>query len=273
MFAEIRGTKIYYEVVGEGEPLFLLPGGPGADSRVYKKHHMPLAKENKLVLFDPRGCGQSPACDPEKYDIDEYVSDVEALRLHLGFDKINVLGKSYGGNAAQAYVLRYPDAINKLILVVTNTSYRFKKIALKNLQKLATPEQLAWGEKMLAGEIANQDEIEKCILMLQGLYSTSTKKELQENADAQWDVNIAHGPYQYGFQHFLNTFDFEPWLHTIQQQTLIIGGEQDWVCDPLFSYLLHEKITHSILRMFDVGHAVDSDATEEYIESIETFLR
>ncbi|MCB1828439.1 MAG: alpha/beta fold hydrolase [Coxiellaceae bacterium] len=272
MFADIRGTRLYFEVIGEGQPLILLPGGPGGDCNLYKKAHLPLAEHFQLILFDPRGCGQSAASEPEKYHIDEYIEDVEALRQYLGLESFNVLGKSYGGMAALGYVLRYPQVINKLIIVASATGRDFLKLAQQNLHARGTDAQRYWGQKLLAGDLANQDELSQAMEVLGDLYSIREKQLREDDAQHKWNAQIAFDPCVYGFSTFLHDIDFTAQLKSIQQPTLVIGGDQDWVCDPSFSQTMAEKIPNASLCMLAAGHAVDSDQTEKYLAAISDFL-
>lgn len=269
MLANIRNTQIHYELLGDGAPLFLLPGGPGFGSELYKKHHLPLAAHNQLVFFDPRGCGKSINADPSTYDLENYIEDVEVLRQHLGYEKISMLGKSYGGIVAQGYVLRYPQHINKLILAATTTGHQFITEATQNLHAMGNAAQIQAGTKLLTGKIESVTDALNVFQILESLYSDQAEskplvdpKEFNPNIEA---LNL-------GFSQFLRQFDFAPDLHKISHPTLIIGGEHDWVCDAKYSKLLHQKIVGSNLVMLDAGHSVDNDQPEQYLAAVSRFL-
>ncbi len=51
------------------------------------------------------------------------IEDLEGLRLALHYDKINVLGHSYGGLVAQGYALKYPQHVKQSVLANTFHSY------------------------------------------------------------------------------------------------------------------------------------------------------
>ncbi len=71
-----------------------------------------------LVLLDPRGTGDSAApADPATYRCDRQVDDVEALRAHLGLERLDLLGHSAGGTLAVLYAARFPHRIARLVLV------------------------------------------------------------------------------------------------------------------------------------------------------------
>ncbi len=115
------GTTLAYETAGEGRPLVCLPGGPMLDAW-YLGDLGGLSAAAELVLVDPRGTGRSgtPA-DLASCRCDRMVDDVEALREHLGLDRIDLLGHSAGANLAVSYAARHPGRVGKLALVTPST--------------------------------------------------------------------------------------------------------------------------------------------------------
>ncbi|MET9438582.1 alpha/beta fold hydrolase [Streptomyces sp. NPDC006551] len=116
-FASYDGTELSYRIQGEGEPLVCLPGGPMRDS-AYLGDLGGLTAHRTLILLDVRGTGASaePA-DPASYRCDRQVADVEALRAHLGLERIDLLGHSASGNLATLYAAAHPERVRSLVLV------------------------------------------------------------------------------------------------------------------------------------------------------------
>ncbi|MFF3936964.1 alpha/beta fold hydrolase [Streptomyces phaeofaciens] len=117
IFTAPDGTRLAYHVRGEGDPLVVLPGGPMRASR-YLGDLGGLTAHRRLVLLDLRGTGDSaePA-DPDTYRCDRQVDDVEALRVQLGLERMDVLAHSAGGSLATLYAARYPHRVARLALV------------------------------------------------------------------------------------------------------------------------------------------------------------
>ncbi|MEU4625433.1 alpha/beta hydrolase [Actinoplanes sp. NPDC023801] len=111
------GTRIAYRSVGTGRPLVCHPGGPGR-SADYLGDLGGLAADRRLVLVDPRGTGgsQTPV-DPGTYRCSRLAEDLEALRLHLGLERFDLLGHSAGANVALAYAAAYPSRLDHLVLL------------------------------------------------------------------------------------------------------------------------------------------------------------
>lgn len=116
------GTKIAYHVFGEGPPLphpplVCLPGGP-MQSAEYLGDLGGLSAHRQLIMLDPRGTGGSAVPeDTGSYRCDRLVDDVDALRAHLGLDRMDLLAHSSGVNLAALYVGRHPDRVGRLALI------------------------------------------------------------------------------------------------------------------------------------------------------------
>jgi len=116
-FRSWDGTELAYRVAGSGPPLVCIPGGPG-QAVEYLGELGGLGSRRTLILLDNRGTGASrvPA-DPATYRVDRLVDDVEALRQHLGFDRMDLFGHSASGGTCLLYAARHPGRLTHLVLV------------------------------------------------------------------------------------------------------------------------------------------------------------
>jgi pimeloyl-ACP methyl ester carboxylesterase len=116
-FDAADGTRLAYHLAGEGRPLTCLPGGP-MQASAYLGDLGGLSAHRQLSLLDLRGTGASAVpADPATYRCDRLVDDVEALRAHLGLDRVDLLGHSAGATLALLYAARHPDRVGRLALV------------------------------------------------------------------------------------------------------------------------------------------------------------
>ncbi len=112
--------ELYYEVKGQGAPLYILTGGPGMPPYEPGHRFMDSLQEHfTVVLPHQRGTGKSKLqkCDSSTINIEAFISDINKLMQVRGDQKITLLGISWGGFLAQAFAAAYPAKVDKLLLL------------------------------------------------------------------------------------------------------------------------------------------------------------
>ncbi len=110
--------EIYYEASGnpKGKPVMFLHGGPGSGMSPNSRGLFNPEKF-KVILFDQRGSGKSrPQFEIRENNTQELIEDVEKLRVHLGLEKIMIVGGSWGATLALAYAEKYPQNVSGMVL-------------------------------------------------------------------------------------------------------------------------------------------------------------
>ncbi|MGL4592487.1 MAG: prolyl aminopeptidase [Aestuariivirga sp.] len=110
--------EIYFEQCGNprGQPAVVLHGGPGGGITPFlRQMHDP--SHYRIILFDQRGCGQStPHAELAENTTWDLVADMERLRQHLGIDRWQVAGGSWGSTLALAYAETHPERVTELVV-------------------------------------------------------------------------------------------------------------------------------------------------------------
>lgn len=282
MKAAIRGTEIYFDVDGAGlvpdgptmrerPVVFVLHGGPGGDHAGFKSQLAALTDVAQIVYIDHRGSGRSATGDPTSHTLDNNIDDVDALREHLGLDRIAVLGVSYGGMVAQGYAIRYPERVSNLILCVTAPSFRFMDEARQILNERGTPEQIAVCERLWNATFHSQEQLHEYYRLMGPMYSVRFDPE--KFAD-NWGQSIRNfEQLNLGFGGFLKTFDYTEELASIVCPTLVVAGARDWICPPSQSRIIAERIPRAHLKIFpNSSHAVATDEPEAFLAAVRGFL-
>jgi len=116
-----NGVKLYYRVVGKGnEPVVLINGGPGFTSDYLADDLTTMSRNHSLLVYDQRGIGRSTlVSDATALAAQRYVEDLEAIRTHLGLERLTLLGHSWGVVPATLYAMQHPQRVRRLILVAT----------------------------------------------------------------------------------------------------------------------------------------------------------
>ena len=99
--------------------LIVVNGGPGIDSQQMFRAFKRLATPGRrVVAYDQRGVGRTPAPNTAlpDYSLNAFVADLEALRIRLGAERIDLLGHSFGALIASAYTATYPGRVRSLTL-------------------------------------------------------------------------------------------------------------------------------------------------------------
>lgn len=112
------GHEIYYELSGEprGKPVVVCHGGPGGGTTPSMRRYFD-PRRYQIILFDQRGCGRStPHAALENNSTWDLVSDMEKLRQHLGLQRWQVFGGSWGATLALAYAQTHPAQVSALVL-------------------------------------------------------------------------------------------------------------------------------------------------------------
>ena len=109
---------LHYEQAGnpDGKPVVVLHGGPGGASEPNQRRYFDPDRY-RIVLFDQRGCGRStPHAELRENTTWDLVADIERLRAHLGIERWQVFGGSWGSALSLAYAQTHPDRVTELVL-------------------------------------------------------------------------------------------------------------------------------------------------------------
>jgi len=289
-FVDANGVLIYYKMLGKGDPLVILHGGPGASHDYMLPSLLPLARKNRLIFIDERGSGRSEKLEkPTGYTIENMADDVEAVRKVLELGKISLLGHSCGGVLAQAYALKYQENLTHLILCSTFQSTKKMNDVFKKIKDSMSPELLMRIEKLeQAGLFGHGKDYEKNRYPAE--YMTASWGEgyfpylYQKHPDPNYDP-IANGTMSWDLYREMwgsngefvidgnmISVEYEDRLPSIKVPTLITVGDHDQ-CAPSLSITMQEKISGSKLIIFpESGHMTFVDQPSLFISAVDKFL-
>ena len=290
-FVDANGVLIYTVSMGQGEPLVLLHGGPGASHDYLLPGLLPLARHHRLVFIDERGSGKSERLeDVSKYTVEAMVEDVEADREALGLGTVDLLGHSFGGVLAQAYALRYQSNLSHLVLCSTFHSTKALNDVFQHMKEKMSPELRGRLDKMeAAGLFGHGRDYEKnrytndYMVAAWGegyfpyLYQNHPDPGFDptDTGGLSWELYRemwgSHG--EYVIDGNLVSVEYAERLPTIRVPTLITCGDHD-ESDPSIARDMNARIPGSKLVVLPKsGHMTFVDQPGMFLRAVDEFLR
>lgn len=265
-FAEVNGTRLYYEVMGEGHPLVLIHGGY-MDTKMWDDQFAVFAGRYRVIRYDVRGHGKSgfPQASYADYQ------DLYALLTFLGIEKTYLLGLSLGGMIAVDFTLEHPEMVDALVLVGAPVS--------------GFPVDLIYPtEAMLQQEIERRAPFSKALqeknipAMVEALMEDATLVPSPEYASAR--QRVREHLSSYSFAYFLLPVTREELvppayerLADIHVPTLLIVGADDHFHLHRIAETLEEKIVGASRVLIPATHHMPNmEKPEEFNRIVLDFL-
>jgi proline iminopeptidase len=292
--------ELYYEQCGnpEGKPAVFLHGGPGGGiSHDYRRYFDP--KVYRVVLFDQRGSGQStPHASLEENTTWDLVADIERLREHLGINRWQVFGGSWGSTLALAYAETHPDRVTELVLrgiflcrpreiswfYQEGASAIFPDVWEEYLKVIPENEQAdmvsAYYRRLTNVDAAVRLEAARAWSIWEG----STSKlffdpaMIEKFSDAEFALAFARIECHY----FMNNAFFPTDNYLIENvgsirgiPSVIVQGRYDVVCPIMSAWELHRAWPEAQLKIIpDAGHSISEPGiVDALIEASDYFGR
>lgn len=266
------GHAIHVEECGNphGVPALFLHGGPGSHTRPLHRRFLD-PKFYRSVLFDQRGCGQStPLGFTGENTTRHLVADIEAIRGHLGFDRMMLFGGSWGSTLALAYAIAYPDRVAGMVLrgifLASRAEIDWYLYALRNFVPEAWA-ALAEGEgggllTHYHGLVSQQDErralaaaqrwlaYEEAIMGVGATDKTAPATLAPVEALARARIQLHYLVHDC----FLEPDELMSRLGRVAEvPAVIVQGRLDIVCPPRAAYELARRLPRAELRLVEQG--------------------
>ena len=270
-FANVNGRAVAYHVLGNatGTPLIFINGGPGFNHTFHhlSKTWQQLAKARRIIFFDQPGTGKSwPVGPNDSLSVDDLLLSIEAIRNSINASRLSLIGHSWGGYVALAYALRYPQRVERLVLV---SSVAPKISATTFLFGALFPELQAQRSELRAD---NPTDVQKYIRLslAMSIYSPKVRNKILKKP----------GPVKYnGHQENLlwkdaERHDLSNDLKLLTIPVLVTTGRYDANIAPRTSWVIHQAIKRSQFIVFEhSGHFPMIEEPHRFFTVINMFLR
>lgn len=273
--AAADGRTIAYRRTGEGPLLVCHPGGPGFSSTEFADF-AGLADSLTLVLLDPRGTGGSdPPPEATHYRLEDFVADLDELREHLAVEAFALLGFSHGGMVAMAYASAHPDRVERLVLAST-----LARVGEAQQVEAARAIERRSGEPWHADAVAalqaeeearyeTAADLERLWLAMAPMYFTRWDEAARAFVEESSDMGNADALKLFN----ANVPDLLPDLARISTPTLVVAGEDDFICGPDSAREIAGAIPGARLELIPgAGHFTYVEQPEAFRAALLPFL-
>ncbi|MEO6654549.1 MAG: alpha/beta hydrolase [Pyrinomonadaceae bacterium] len=281
-------VRIFYKIVGQGtETLVVVHGGPGNSLESVRPDFEPLAKNRRVIYYDQRGQGRSELVkDPKKLGYKQYVTDLEAVRVHFKLEKMTLIGNSWGGLMESLYAVEHPDRIERMILDSPAGPTRGFLIDMEDeisrrMAKIYTPEQI---ERSYADRKADRwrkakDPIAFChevymTILRVYTYSQTLDGNFKGDVCAGGPDSVRQQPITRDYiWKSLGDYDLMPKLGVVKAPVLVIHGAADVIPIRSSEAWAAGYPNARLLVIPKAGHISQVEAPEIFFPAIETFLK
>ena len=269
-------ARLFYEVVGEGDPIIVVHGGPGLDHSYLQPGLDALATRNTLVYYDQRGTGRSVAnLDTAAIAFDKFVDDVEALRQALGFERVSVLAHSFGALIGLEYARRYAANLRALILMnPVEPGARFaEQVAERRAGATTAQDSTELAELRASEGFAARDAA--IVSQVYRVMFRSTLKDRESIAQLELDLSPSTAKNGSDVARLLGaglgSVDWWDRLAEVQVPTLVLHGRFD-LAPMEMSLALSEALPVGSFQVLDAGHFPYVEDREGLQSAISGFL-
>jgi proline iminopeptidase len=272
----LEDARLFYEVVGTGDPIIVVHGGPGLDHAYLQPGLDALGTRNTIVYYDQRGTGRSGGdLTGESINLDAFVEDIDALRQTLGYERVTVLGHSFGALIALEYAFRFPESLRALILMnPVEPGSRYRDQTAERQQSRSTAEDreemetLTKSEAFLARDPATLSQI----------YRVAFRQVLRDREQIdRLDLDLANATARNGqdvaalLGGSLGVVDWWDRLGEIETPTLVLHGRYD--APPIdMTRELAEAFPVGTLEVLDSGHFPYVEDRSGLLSAVSGFL-
>jgi len=259
-WANLSDVRCYYELLGTGEPLLLIPG-LGGNCRVWDEVAPVLAGEFTLILVDNRGLGRSVARRKPR-TIADYSADLAELLDVLQLDRAHVLGLSLGGIIAQRFAIDHPSRIDRLVLV--SCTDRFSPYLLR-ITHLLGHSLRKFPRRMF---VQMMD-----LLCTAPLYLDANTSQIDREADERCRRGVPARAIGTQLRALLRS-EIDAGDGRLTAPTLVVAGEHDALIPNCYARLMADKIPGSRFALVrGAGHNPIAEVPGLVLPMITRFLR
>ena len=267
-YVETNGIKLHTVIIGSGKPLILLHGFPDFWYG-WKNVIMGLKDHYKLIVPDMRGYNLSDKPEGvENYDLNILVDDIKGLSEELQLGKFYLAGHDWGGIVAWSFAEKYPDLLEKLIIInAPHIALIQKSVETNETQKKASGYVTMLRQPGTENIMIARD----CKLLKATVFISEASKFDEEMYVKAW---TQPGAILGGLNYYKANWGVSDWTGIVDVSTLVIWGMNDPYLRPLLLDDMPNYVKDlKIVRVDAPSHWVMSDVPEIVNSNIKEFIK
>ena len=147
----VAGGEVYYELAGSGDPVVLIHGGFG-DRRMWDDQFDMLARDYRVLRYDHRGFGRSPAPDSTYSPVRDLIQLLDRAEM----DRAHIVGNSLGGALAITFGILHPERVRSLTVVASGADgFRYPQSDIEAITEVVALMRGGREEEALGKWLAN----------------------------------------------------------------------------------------------------------------------
>ena len=281
-YLAVPGGRVWYRVVGgrgdgSGTPAILLHGGPGFSS-FYLKPLEELGSDRVVVRYDQLGGGKSDRiADTTMFTIPHFVAELDSLRAHLGYDRVDLVGHSWGTILAVEYYRAHPEHVRAMVLGSAALDIpAWERNAKRLLKTLPDSEQKA----VARAEAAKKYDAPDYQHAIDDFYSRYVwRHPVKADLDSTMSTvnegiyNYMQGPSEFTITGTLERYDVTPFLKQVKIPVLYTVGEYDEANPDIVRRFAAMTPGARVVVLPGSGHITTWDARDEMVKVVREFLK
>lgn len=285
-YIEIDGYKINVETLGTGDPIFFFAGGPGNSHDYMEGNFGHYHTTNQVVFIDMLGRGLSDdAKDVSEYSIANDVHIAEQVRIALKLDKISLVGHSYGTVVAQAYAVKYPEQVDKMILISgfhSGEMWQANCDSYNHYAKTHFPEHWMKIDSLRDLGYISSDSLFSAVYgsapaKYVYYHDTKIKQRVPKTKYRGWNSDVYYEIIGRDADFFVSgsmmDTDFRRDLANLPCSTLVVAGRYDGVSTPEYNVQYKHYMPQAKFVMFEQsGHNPYLEESEKFYTLMDEFL-
>lgn len=285
-YIKIDGYKILLKVKGKGDAIMFLPGGPGNSHDYMLGNFGQYYKTNQVIFFDWLGRGLSDdAKNVSEYSVEADVEMIEKIRRYLKLDKISLVGHSYGTVPAQAYAIKYPNRVNKMVLINgfhSGAMWQANCDSYNHYAKTHFPDRWQKVDSLRKlGYLSSESPLKEVYASFPTKYvyyhNTQLNQHVPKTKYRGWAndvyVQIIGKDGDFDVSGSMINQDYRRKLKDLKAKTLIVAGRYDGVSTPEYSIQYKQFMPQAQFEMFEnSGHNPYLEEPEKFYQIFNAFL-